>query len=282
MLHSMSQQTRSYPTPPNNLHQTHAPIPCRQNADSLKLISFNIQVGIKTHAFHHYFTRGWQHVLPHHKRNRTLEEIGRLLRDYDLVALQEADGGSLRSGFVNQVKYLAEVGHFPFFYQQLNRNLGKLAQHSNGVLSRIKPDFVEDHPLPGFFPGRGAIEVRFGEGHNSLVIIVLHLALGARTQDRQLRYVRSLVENHDHVVIMGDLNNPLEHLQTRTPLRGLDLKTPDVIHHTYPSWQPDQALDHILVSPSLEIRHVEVLDCSISDHRPIAMEIGLPEQLKHL
>ncbi|GAA0790477.1 hypothetical protein GCM10009109_17970 [Marinobacterium sediminicola] len=196
--------------------------------------------------------------------------------------MQEADGGSIRSGFVNQVEYLAHAGQFPYWYQQLNRNLGKLAQHSNGVLSRIQPSQVEDHRLPGLIPGRGAILVRFGEGHNSLLIIVLHLALGARTQDRQLRYIRELVESHPHVVLMGDMNNPLEHLLNRPAMRGLKLVSAEDTLHTYPSWQPRHALDHILISPSLDLRNVRVLDYTISDHRPIAMEIGLPPCLQHL
>ncbi len=31
----------------------------------LRLLSFNIQVGISTQRYHHYLTRGWQHLLPH-------------------------------------------------------------------------------------------------------------------------------------------------------------------------------------------------------------------------
>src|SRR3990167_5331169 len=115
----------------------------------LRLLSFNIQVGINTQRYHHYLTRSWQHLLPHNGRAGNLQRIGDLLADYDLVALQEVDGGSLRSGYVNQVEHLAHLGAFPYWYQQLNRNLGRLAQHSNGVLSRLRPSLLEDHPLPG-------------------------------------------------------------------------------------------------------------------------------------
>ena len=106
---------------------------------SLRLLSFNIQVGISTQRYHHYLTRSWQHLLPHAGRSGNLQRIGDLLGDFDLVALQEVDGGSLRSGYVNQVEHLAHLGAFPYWYQQLNRNLGRLAQHSNGVLSRLRP-----------------------------------------------------------------------------------------------------------------------------------------------
>ena len=37
------------------------------------------------------------------------------------------------------------------------------------------------------------------------------------------------------------------------------------------------ALDHVLVTPSLRIEDYEVLNCSISDHRPIAVTIGHSE-----
>ena len=30
----------------------------------LRLLSFNIQVGISTERYRHYLTRGWQHLLP--------------------------------------------------------------------------------------------------------------------------------------------------------------------------------------------------------------------------
>lgn len=70
-------------------------------ADSrLRLLSFNIQVGISTEKYRHYLVCGWQHLLPHNGRAATPQKIGNLLNDFDLVALQEADGGSIRSGYI--------------------------------------------------------------------------------------------------------------------------------------------------------------------------------------
>ena len=86
----------------------------------LRLLSFNIQVGISTERYHHYLTRGWQHLLPHQGRAGNLQRIGDLLGDYDIVALQEADGGSVRSGYVNQVEHLARMGAFPYWYQPVS------------------------------------------------------------------------------------------------------------------------------------------------------------------
>lgn len=243
----------------------------------LRLLSFNIQVGISTEKYRHYLTRGWQHLLPHTGRATNLQRIGDLLGDFDLVALQEADGGSMRSGYINQVEHLAQLGAFPYWYQQLNRNLGRLGQHSNGVLSRLKPSAIEDHPLPGP-SGRGAILVRFGEGPDALVVVMMHLALGARARTRQLSYIRELISDYRHQVLMGDMNTHAIDLLENSPLRDLGLLAPQ-IEATFPSWRPQRCLDHILLSPTLTLERVQVLAHPISDHLPVAVEIRLPVAL---
>lgn len=243
----------------------------------LRLLSYNIQAAIGTSSFHHYVTRSWRHVLPDWRGLQRLDRIGHVLTHYDLVCLQEVDGGSLRSGFVNQVAYLAELGRFDYWYQQLNRNLGRLGQYSNGVLSRFVPYEIEDHKLPGL-KGRGAIVAKYGNDQHTLVLVGLHLALSERARFRQLDYVRELIQHYEHVVVMGDMNCRSDQI-IDTPLRDTHLKQVNGDHPTYPSWNPTRNIDHILVSPSLKINHVKVLDFDYSDHRPIAMEVSLPDAL---
>ena len=245
---------------------------------SLKLLTYNMQVGINSRSFRHYLTRSWQHLLPHSGLVANLDSIAQMLSGFDVVALQEADGGSIRTGHLNQVRYLAEAAGFPYWYQQLNRNLGKFAQHSNGMLSRVRPEIIEDHKLPGRVPGRGAIFMRYGLAAEPLVFVVLHLSLGRRAQLEQLAYIKDLIADYKHVVIMGDLNNCAEKVLRLSPLRDVKLRCPEGRYSTYPSWRPISCLDHILVSSSLEIKRAEVLSYAQSDHLPVAVEIGLPEQ----
>ena len=259
------------------VNEHHLQAPGLPEDGRLRLLSFNIQVGISTERYRHYLTRSWQHLLPHTGRAGNRQKIGQLLSDFDLVALQEADGGSLRSGYVNQVEHLAQLGSFPYWYQQLNRNLGRFAQHSNGVLSRLKPQRLEDHPLPGP-AGRGAILVRFGEGEDALIVVMMHLALGAKTRALQLGYIRELIGGYRHQVLMGDMNTHATDLLEHSPLRDLGLIAPQV-EATFPSWRPQRCLDHILLSSSLTLERVEVLAQPISDHLPVAVEIRLPDAL---
>ena len=63
----------------------------------LRILSFNIQAGNATQRYRHYLTHSWKHVLPDSGKQRNLDALVPWLDDYDLVGLQEADGGSLRS-----------------------------------------------------------------------------------------------------------------------------------------------------------------------------------------
>lgn len=247
----------------------------------IRLLTFNLQVGIQTSAYHHYLTRGWQHVLPHPQRQHRLDLISDVLGRYDIVGLQEADGGSFRSGSINQVEYLAHQAGFPHHYQQLNRNLGRLAQHSNGLLSRLSPALVEEHSLPGTLPGRGAIHARYGSGSDALHLFVAHLALSQRGRSRQLDYLSEIIQPLRHVVVMGDLNCTPEQIQSHQRFCQSLALHPVRLPPSYPSWHPRRALDHILLSDSLRAERVQVLDQLFSDHLPVAIDVQLPDACQH-
>jgi len=241
----------------------------------LRCLSFNMQAGMGMAEPHHYLTRSWQHLLPHPNSREHLLRIGQLLADYDVVALQEVDGGSLRSAYVNQMEHLAEQAGFGWWHQQLNRDFGPLGQFSNGMLSRQAPAVVEDYALPGL-RGRGALLIRYALGQGQeLAMLNLHLALSRQGRQRQLGFVAELIEGMPHVVIMGDLNCTMAELAD-SPLGRRDWRWLDDALPTYPSWRPQRQIDHILVSPGLEITEAVALDVRLSDHCPLALELLLP------
>ena len=254
----------------------HHPATASSPGRRLKLLSFNVQVGIATSRYRHYLLHSWKHLLPDPRRTENLNRIAHCIGDYDVVGLQEVDAGSFRSEFTNQTEYLAHRARFPHWSFRTNRDLGKLAQHSLGLLSRIRPSEVVEHRLPGVVPGRGALMARFGRGEESLALFVLHLALSRRARTNQLDFIADLVNDERHAVVMGDLNcgsdSPeMSHILGRTALCE---PQPDL--HTFPSWRPRHNIDHILVTPELRAEPPEVVPFSLSDHLPIAMEVELP------
>ncbi len=244
---------------------------------TIGVVSYNIQNAIATSRYRHYVTRGWKHVLPDRQRSTNLERIGEWLAPFDLVGLQEVDAGSFRTGFMNQAEQLAYKADFPYWYIQTNRDMGRLAQQSNGLLARYRPTELREHRLPGFIPGRGALHIRFGIGEQALNVIQLHMALSKRTRLKQMAFLAELVNAHRHVIVMGDLNCRSDSEELAWLGRRTDLSEPIHGLHTFPSWRPRRNIDHILISASLRVQRARVLDYPLSDHLPIAMELGLPE-----
>ena len=245
-------------------------------ADRLRLLSYNFQTGVGTQHYREYVTKSWKHLVPLRERLANLNRIAHHLDHYDIVGLQEVDSGSLRSGFLDQTEYLAHRSGFPYWYRQVNRNLGKIAKHSNGVLSRVRPMSFDDHKLPGL-PGRGAIVVKYETTDSPLLVAILHLSLGRRARTMQLDYISELIQEDSHLVIMGDFNCGYKDKEMLDMIEKSGLQVPGENQNTYPSWRPMHKLDHILVSPSLTVENSSVLEYSGSDHLPISLEIALPE-----
>lgn len=244
----------------------------------LRLLSYNIQSGIASDRYRHYITKSWRHVLPHADRWTNLKQIADRLSGYDLVGLQETDAGSLRTSFINQTEYLAAHSGFPFWYDQTNRKLGQLARHSNGVLSRWRPREVREYRLPGLH-GRGALFIRFGSRGNGLAVFIVHLALGPLARARQIAFLCERIKEHPLAIVMGDLNCSTSNVSVQQMLDTTGLHAPSDTLSTFPSWRPRRSLDHILISRELEMLHVDSPDWAFSDHRPVAMEILVPEQV---
>ncbi len=245
----------------------------------LRLLSYNIQVGISSTLPRHYLTKSWKHIFQARRRFENLDNIARLLRGYDIVGLQELDAGSHRTGYIDLTEYLAEKADYPFWYHQLNRNYGPLAQHGNGFLSRLRPAEIIEHRLPSMIPGRGAMVARFGHGNEALGVIFVHLSLSRRARRNQLAFVAELANEYRHAVVMGDMNCSPASAEMGQLFRTTGLREPIEELRTFPSWRPQHHIDHILVSEGLKVHECHVLNHAHSDHLPIAMEVVLPPEL---
>lgn len=246
-------------------------------ARRLRLLSFNAQVGIVTSKPHHYLTHSWKHVLPFNGRMNNLDRVARFIANFDIVGLQELDAGSLRSNYVDLTAYLSERAGFPHAYSRINRDLGHLAKHALGLLTRLEPATVTMHRLPGSIPGRGAIEARFSlEDGSFLVLFLVHLALGKRARRSQLDYIADHITDVAHAVVMGDFNCHPESRELRQLVARTGLLDPLPCAATYPSWDPRRVFDHILLTPDLGVSDIRVYPVALSDHLPVGIEIELP------
>jgi endonuclease/exonuclease/phosphatase family metal-dependent hydrolase len=108
------------------------------------------------------------------------------------------------------------------------------------------------------------------------VVMLIHLALGRKTRERQFGYICDVVNAYRHVIVMGDMNCAPDSPEMRSLFRNTDLREPLDVLHTFPSWRPNRHIDHILVTPGIAVTACHVLNHAFSDHLPIAMEVQLP------
>lgn len=248
----------------------------QQQSRRLRLLTYNMQVGIQTRHPADYVTRSWRHVLPARTRTRHLEPMASVLRDHDLVAIQESDAGSWRTRSLNLMDYLANRAEYPYWHSHNHRQVGPFARHAMGLLSRMEFQATQAHALPGRILDRAAVVYRMQSG---LVVVVTHLALSAPDRMRQLSQIARLIENDEHVILMGDMNCDYEELAAHPALRARGFKGPEEVLHSYPSWQPRRQLDHVLVTPEFAIVDAQATPFGWSDHLPVRVEVDLPSGL---
>ncbi|MEW5839090.1 MAG: endonuclease/exonuclease/phosphatase family protein [Pseudomonadota bacterium] len=253
--------------------------PAATHGQRLRVLSYNIQVGIASRSYRDYIGNSWKHVLPSRERIPNLDRIAQALAGYDLVGLQEVDAGSLRSQFINQTEYLAKQAGLPFWRHQTNRDFGHFAKHSLGLIARYTPYVVEHHPLPGVVPGRGVMLAYFGCGSSRLAVAVMHLALTRGARLKQMAFVAELLHDEPHALLMGDFNCQPHSPEMHMLQRRSGLVLPQEELHTFPSWRPDRMIDYILLSPNMKVRQAQVLPLPHSDHLPLAVEIECPPGL---
>ncbi|AXI83932.1 endonuclease/exonuclease/phosphatase family protein [Xylella taiwanensis] len=243
----------------------------------LRVLTVNIQAASSTRRYSDYVTRSWSHALPIGRKRITLDAIAQLVAERDIVGLQESDPGSLRSGFTNQTHYLAQRAGFCYWNHQPNRRMAGVASSANGLLSRLKPREVQDHALPGRMGGRGVLLAKFGDDLDSLVVAVAHLSLGVHSRMAQLAFIADLLAEHPNTILMGDFNCMADRPEMQVLYRRTRLQPPDAVIPTFPSWRPQRAIDHILVSQGLHICKTEAIPAAFSDHLAVSMEIVIPQ-----
>lgn len=254
----------------------HAPHPAQ---GTLRLLSCNILAGASVQRYRQYVTRSWASVLPGRGKQENLDRLAAMMAGFDVIGLQEADAGSLRSGFLNQTQYLANMAGMPFWSHQPNRPVARLAHSANGLISRFTPTEVHDYPLPGRIPGRGVMLAHFGEHPGALTVAVAHLSLGPQARRRQLHFIADLLADRPHAVLMGDLNTDADSAEMRRLFTHTALLPPHRLTPTFPSWRPRRAIDHILISADLRLERVWTLGEAFSDHLPLAAQVRLPAHL---
>lgn len=201
----------------------------------------------------------------------------------DLVALQEVDSGTKRTGGVDQPWRLSELTKLQHVFGDNIPYEG--GRYGNAVLSRFPIVRHENHPLPSHYQGeqRGVLEVEVQPPNwkSPLVFYATHFDYrGGYDAERMesARLVNELAARRPDVpaILAGDLNavpdsGPLAELSKAW---GREAR----VTPSFPAAGPKKQIDYVLFCPTNRWRVVEtrVLEEPVaSDHRPLLVVLEL-------
>ena len=111
----------------------------------------------------------------------------------------------------------------------------------------------------------------------ALTVAVAHLSLGSQSRRSQIDFIADILAGLPHAVLMGDFNCDPEQPEMQQLYRKTHLQPPDRCVPTFPSWRPQRAIDHMLVTPALALATMQALPAAQSDHLALSVELDVPE-----
>ena len=209
----------------------------------------------------------------------------------DVVALQELDVGRARTGGMDQARQIARYLEMEFhFHPALHL---EEERYGDAILTHLPQRLVRAGPLPGLagkphLEPRGALWVAIELHNKEVQVINTHLGLYQRERMAQ---VAALLDSdwlgHEQcrapVILCGDLNaQPASPVCRLLAYRLNDAQT-EARHHrpksTFSVRFPTVRIDHIFISPGLDVAGIEVPDSELariaSDHLPLIAEVRI-------
>lgn len=209
----------------------------------------------------------------------------------DIVALQELDVGRRRTGHVDQAHEIGQrLDMACHFHAALEV---EEEQYGDAILTAYPERLVKKGPLPGYdrlraLEPRGALWVEVEIDGRPVQIINTHLGLVPREQQLQAAHLAGPAWlEHPRcqwpAILLGDFNATASSIVYRTltqrlqPARRLAARKQPT--STFPSPLPVLRIDHVFVSPGIEVHDVSApfdpLTRVASDHLPLVMDFDL-------
>lgn len=210
----------------------------------------------------------------------------------DVVALQELDVGRARSQGMDQAHLIARYLEMEFHFHPAMHI--EEERYGDAILTHLPQRLVKAGPLPGLadkprLEPRGVLWVAVDLHGREVQIINTHLGLYPRERIAQVEALLGSdwlahEQCQEPVILCGDLN-ALPSSPVCRRLGGLleDVQTRAQHHRpqgTFSSRLPTLRIDHIFISPGLEVAAIEVPNSALarvaSDHLPLVAEIRIP------
>jgi endonuclease/exonuclease/phosphatase family metal-dependent hydrolase len=208
-----------------------------------------------------------------------LERIARLIRSLepDLVAVQEVDNRTARTGGVDQATELGRLTGMSAVFGSFMDYQG--GEYGMAVLSALPIVGSQNHRLPEGPEPRAAlaVRVRLPDDRGELTFVGIHLY---RTEEERLAQARRLLEKlppeGEPVILAGDFNSTPGSVVMELIGENFKIAKKGRERLTFPSHRPDREIDFVAWRPADRFAVVEsrAIDEPVaSDHRPVLLVI---------
>jgi len=206
------------------------------------------------------------------------EQLGQVCAsfDADVIALQEVDRDTYRTGRADLAAVAAGACGMAHVFGASRWYPG--GRYGNAILARGTITAAVTTRLPKVPAGRfwreqrTALEASVGIDGRDLWVVCTHLSVPKDQNAVQLDWLlRHLRGRPQPQVVVGDLNRPKELVRREVEDAGLRA----AVHGpTFPATKPRRTIDHVIVSPELEVVATEVRTTSMSDHAALIVDLA--------
>jgi len=203
-------------------------------------------------------------------KKKSLDRIAALIKAErpDIVALNEIEAYSFRTGFINQPKRLAGLTDMDYYFGPTLR-IGPVGFFGNCILSGKTLYKMRNFPLPGNREPRYCLKVRVDGPCGPVVVLATHLGLAGGERIKQLDELARIIDAHPvPLILMGDFNCNYDELGPLLKVvRDTSINLPAKM--TFPSWDAAHRIDYIFTTPHFRCVEHYIVASDASDHLPV-------------
>ena len=240
----------------------------------MRLLVYNIRYATGTGPSFHLPLPGAGYL---RSNRQVLSDITQFIKaeDPDIVGLIEVDSGSIRTGMLNQAKFIgAELGHYSIYEckygtESIQTLVPIVRKQCNAFLAAPRVHAERFHYFDTGMK-RLIIELELEDA----VVFLVHLSLKFRHRQTQLRTLHDLVTRSTKPVLLaGDFNTFWGDREIYLFMQAAGLKSANTAGlPSYPSHNPRRELDFILYTSGIEITDFRMPGVRFSDHLPLVCD----------
>lgn len=246
----------------------------------MRLVVYNIRYATGTGPSFHLPLPGAGYL---RSSRQVLDRITSFLKDLDpdIVGLIEVDTGSIRTGMLNQARFIADqLGHYSSYQckygeDSLNQLVPIVRKQGNAFLAAPRVHGERFHYFDAGIK-RLIIELELDD----VAVFLVHLSLKFRHRHYQLRHLHQLIKRQSKpVIVAGDFNTFWGDHEIYLFMQAAGLKSANVEGRpSYPSRWPRKELDFILYGEGIEPLGFDVPSVLLSDHLPLVFDFEVAGQ----